>query len=147
MLCGENVTVKQLVYLLISCGFRKCELWTQKAYINANCKTKTLRSHRIASKKIDLLHEAGLAYKDAQKFVIMEGKQKVNKTNLSLLGEPLWIGTIEELSNKQNLWNKSVCDCCINGLFRNKIQIIIEDGDLTLPTAKAGGFLFLPPLH
>ena len=62
MLCGENVTVKQLVYLLISCGFRKCELWTQKAYINANCKTKTLRSHRIASKKIDLLHEAGLAY-------------------------------------------------------------------------------------
>lgn len=70
MLCGENVTVKQLVYLLISCGFRKCELWTQKAYINANCKTKTLRSHRIASKKIDLLHEAGLAYKDAQKFVI-----------------------------------------------------------------------------
>lgn len=54
MLCGENVTVKQLVYLLISCGFRKCELWTQKAYINANCKTKTLRSHRIASKKIDL---------------------------------------------------------------------------------------------
>lgn len=77
-----------------------------------------------------LLLRQRLAYKDAQKFVIMEGKQKVNKTNLSLLGEPLWIGTIEELSNKQNLWNKSVCDCCINGLFRNKIQIIIEDGDI-----------------
>ena len=39
MLCGENVTVKQLVYLLISCGFRKCELWTQKAYINRNFDT------------------------------------------------------------------------------------------------------------
>lgn len=110
--------------------FESVNFGHKKAYINANCKTKTLRSHRIASKKIDLLHEAGLAYKDAQKFVIMEGKQKVNKTNLSLLGEPLWIGTIEELSNKQNLWNKSVCDCCINGLFRNKIQIIIEDGDI-----------------
>ena len=23
----------------------------------------------------------------------------------------------------------------------------VEDADLTLPTAKAGGFLFLPPLH
>ena len=69
-------------------------------------------------------------YKDAQKLVIMEGEQKVNKTNSSLLGEPLWIGTIEELSNKQNLWNKSVCDCCIKGLFRKKIQIIIKDGDM-----------------
>ena len=115
MLHDENVLVKQLVYLLMSCGFRKCELWTQKAYINANHNTKEFRSHRIASKKIDLLHEAGMAYKDAQKLVIMEGKQKINKTNLSLLGEPLWTGTIEELYeelyNKQNLWNKSVCDC------------------------------------
>jgi len=78
---------------------------------------------------MDLLHKAGMAYKDAQKLVIMEGKQKVNKTNLSLLGEPLWTGTIEELSNKQNLWNKSVLDCNIKGLFRKKIQIIIKDGD------------------
>ena len=69
-------------------------------------------------------------YKDAQKLVIMEGKQKVNKTNSSLLGKPLWIGTIQELSNKQSLWNKSVCDCCIKGLFRKKIQIIIKDGNI-----------------
>ena len=130
MLYNEYVTVKQLVYLLISCGFRKCELWTYEAYINANHKSKEFRSHRIATKKMDLLHEAGMDYKDEQKFVLMEGKQKVNKTNLSLLGEPLWNGTIEELSNKQNLWNKSVCDCYIKGLFRKKIQIIIKDGDM-----------------
>ncbi len=129
MLYDENVMVRQLVYLLINCGFQKCELWTQKAYINVNHTTKRFRSHRIASKKMDLLHKAGMAYKDAQKLVIMEGKQKVNKTNLSLLGEPLWTGTIEELSNKQNLWNKSVLDCNIKGLFRKKIQIIIKDGD------------------
>ena len=79
---------------------------------------------------MDLLYEAGMSCKDAQKLVIIEGEQKVNKTNLSLLGKPLWIGTIEELSNKQNLWNKSVCDCCIKGLFRKKIQIIIKDGDM-----------------
>ena len=130
MLHNENVTVKQLVYLLMSCGFRKCELWEQKAYINANHKTKEFRSHRIASKKMDLLHKAGMDYKDAQKLVIMEGKQKVNKTNLSLLGEPLWIGTIEELSNKQNLWNKAVCYCHIKGLLRNKIQIVLKNGDI-----------------
>lgn len=129
MLYDENVMVRQLVYLLINCGFQKCKLWTQKAYINVNHTTKRFRSHRIASKKMDLLHKAGMAYKDAQKLVIMEGKQKVNKTNLSLLGEPLWTGTIEELSNKQNLWNKSVLDCNIKGLFRKKIQIIIKDGD------------------
>lgn len=130
MLHNENVTVRQLVYLLMSCGFRKCELWEQEAYINANHKTKEFRSHRIASKKMDLLYEAGMDYKDAQKLVIMEGKQKVNKTNLSLLGEPLWIGTIEELSNKQNLWNKAVCYCHIKGLFRNKIQIVLKNGDI-----------------
>lgn len=130
MLYDENVMVRQLVYLLINCGFQKCELWTQKAYINVNHTTKRFRSHRIASKKMDLLHKAGMAYKDAQKLVIMEGEQKVNKTNLSLLGEPLWTGTIEELSNKQNLWNKSVLDCNIKGLFRKKIQIIIKDGDI-----------------
>lgn len=129
MLYDKNVTVRQIVYLLINCGFQKCELWTQKAYINVNHTTKRFRSHRIASKKMDLLHKAGMAYKDAQKLVIMEGKQKVNKTNLSLLREPLWTGTIEELSNKQNLWNKSVLDCNIKGLFRKKIQIIIKDGD------------------
>lgn len=130
MLHDENVTVKQLVHLLISCGFRKCELWTQEAYINANHNTKEFRSHRIASKKMDLLYEAGMDYKDARKLVLMEGKQKVNKTNLSLLGKPLWTGTIEQLSNKQNLWNKSVCDCYIKGLFRNKIYVIIKDGDI-----------------
>lgn len=122
------------IELTISCKvariFQKCELWTEKAYINANHTIKRFRSHRIASKKMDLLYEAGMSCKDAQKLVIMEGEQKVNKTNLSLLGKLLWIGTIEELSNKQNLWNKSVCDCCIKGLFRKKIQIIIKDGDM-----------------
>ena len=58
--------------------------YTEKAYINANHHTKRFRSHRIASKKMNLLHEAGMDYKDAQKLVIMEGKQKVNKTNSSL---------------------------------------------------------------
>ena len=74
MLYNENVTVKQIVYLLISCGFQKCELWTEKAYINANHTIKRFRSHRIASKKMDLLYEAGMSYKDAQKLVIMEGE-------------------------------------------------------------------------
>ncbi len=123
----ERITVKQLTYLLMNCGLRKCELWTEKAYINVHHNTKTFRAHRIAAKKMDLLHDEGLSYKDAQKWVIMEGKQKVNKSNLSLLGTPIWTGTIEELSNKQNLWNKSICYCYIKGFLHNKIQIIIED--------------------
>lgn len=123
----ERITIKQLTYLLMNCGLQKCELWTEKAYINVHHNTKTFRAHRIATKKMDLLHDAGLSHKDAQKWVTMEGKQKVNKSNLSLLGMPIWTGTIEELSNKQNLWNKSICDCYIKGFLRNKIQIIIED--------------------
>lgn len=130
MLLNENVTVKQFVFLLFNCRFKKCELWAEKAYIRVHHNTKAFRSHVIASKKMDLLTEAGLEYKDAQKLVIMEGNQRVNRQNLSLLGTPIWTGTLEELSNKQNLWNKSVCDCYIKGLFRKRILIIIKDGDI-----------------
>ena len=130
MFHSKNVTVNQLIYLFTHCGFKKVELWTEKAYRLTHCKSKEWRAHLIASKKIDLLHELGMSYKDAQKLIIMEGGQKVNKTNLSLLGEPLWTGTIEELSSKQNLWNESVCDCHIKGLFRNKVQIILENDDI-----------------
>lgn len=126
MLYDENITIKQIVYLLISCGFQKCELWTEKAYINANHHTKRFRSHRIASKKMNLLHEAGMDYKDAQKLVIMEGKQKVNKTNSSLLGKPLWIGTIQELSNKQSLWITWVLDGFVSETC-NRLGIECED--------------------
>lgn len=130
MLFDAYVTVKQFVFLLLNCGFKKCELWMEKSYIQTHHKSKVFRSHVIASKKMDLLNEAGLEYKDAQKLVIMEGNQRVNRKNLSLLGTPIWTGTLEELANKQNLWDKSVCDCCIKGLFRKRIQIIIKDDDI-----------------
>ena len=78
MLYNEYVTVKQLVYLLISCGFRKCELWTYEAYINTNHKSKEFRSHRIATKKMDLLHEAGMDYKDAQKLYKEDVERRKN---------------------------------------------------------------------
>lgn len=51
MLFDENVTVKQFVFLLLNCGFKKCELWTEKAYIQTHHKSKAFRSHVIASKK------------------------------------------------------------------------------------------------
>lgn len=130
MLFNENVTVKQFVFLSLNCGFKKCELWAEKAYRQTHHNSKAFRSHIIASKKMDLLSKAGLEYRDAQKLIIMEGNQRVNRKNLSLLGIPIWTGTLEELSNKQNLWDKLVCDCYIKGLFRKKIQIIIKDGDI-----------------
>lgn len=123
----ERITVKQLIRLLMRCGLKKCELWKINEYILVHSRSKAFRRHLIASKKMDLLHEAGLAYNDAQRLVIMEGTQKVNKRNLSLLGTSIWTGTINELYNQQSFCDKFVCDCHINGLFRNKIQIIIED--------------------
>lgn len=67
------------------------------------------------------------AYEEAVIQLCLSGEPKYNKANLSLLGTPIWIGTIEELSNRSDLWSKYVYDCRIFGLFRNKIQIIIED--------------------
>ena len=86
----------------------------------------------IASKKMDLLTESGLDYKTAQMLVIMEGNQRVNRKNLLLLGKPVWSGTLEELSNRQELWNELVCDCSIDGLFRKTIQIIVKDDDIDI---------------
>ena len=64
--------------------------------------------------------------------VIMEGSQRVNRKNLLLLGKPVWSGTLEELSNRQELWNELVCDCSIEGLFRKTIQIIVKDDDIDI---------------
>lgn len=132
MLFDKNITIKQAVSLLLNCGFKKCELWTEKAHVQRYHKSKAFCSHMIASKKIDLLTESGLEYKTAQMLVIMEGNQRVNKKNLSLLGKPVWSGTLEELSNKQELWNELVCDCFVEGLLRRKIQIIVKDDDMDI---------------
>ena len=133
MLNNKDITVKQLIFLLNSCGFKKCEIWTCNAYVRVNCGSKAYRAHRIASEKMDLLYNAGLDYKDAQKLSITEGKQNVNKRNLALLGTPIWAGDwngiIEKLYDKhrQDVLDKIVCDCYIKGFFRNKIQIITEE--------------------
>ena len=132
MLFDKNITIKQAASLLLNCGFKKCELWTEKAHVQRYHNSKAFRSHMIASKKMDLLTESGLDYKTAQMLVIMEGNQRVNRKNLLLLGKPVWSGTLEELSNRQELLNELVCDCSIEGLFRKTIQIIVKDDDIDI---------------
>lgn len=122
----EKITIKQLIILLMNCKFKRCELWTEKEYRLTHSHTKKFRSHMIASKKMDLLAKLGMDYKDAQKWIILEGKQKVNKKELSILGTPLWTGKMEELSNNADFLNMQVCDCYTEGLFRRKIIIILN---------------------
>lgn len=124
---NETISLQQLCFLLINCGFKKCELWERSTYAKRYGGSKEYRSDMIASEQIELLHEAGMTYKEAVIQLCLSGEPKYNKANLSLLGTPIWIGTIEELSNRSDLWSKYVYDCRIFGLFRNKIQIIIED--------------------
>lgn len=126
---NKNILLKQLVFLLVNKGFKKCEVWNEGEYVKAHNGTKEWRSHAIASKKIEILHNNGLSYADAQKAVILHGAQKVNKQNIALLGTPIWNGGIEELSNNQQLWNKQVRNCFIKGLFRKKVIILLEDQD------------------
>lgn len=72
---------------------------------------------------MDALQNMGLSSVDAQKLVIMEGTQKINKNNLSLLGNPIAKGSIEELSNCTELWDYTVTSIEIKG-FRRKRLII-----------------------
>ena len=121
----QNVTIKQCVNLALAFGFRKCELWTTKDYA-ATHTTRSRMSHMIATKKINMLLEIGVDYSHAYWAVMMEGRQKLNKRNMALLGLPIWTGTLSELYNSPHMWNKMVDSCHVKGLFRKTVQIIIE---------------------
>lgn len=126
ILLDDCITLKELSYLFIHKGFTSCEIWTEEDYLATHFLSKSLLSHQIASKKIDILVKNGFSRKYAQWFVFWEGKQKANKKNLSLLGTPIWTGTIEELSNETLLYDKIVSDCHFRGIFRRKIDIIVK---------------------
>lgn len=121
----ENIKLKQLAFLFVGSGFKRCEVWNEEEYL-ATHRNKDFLKLAIESKKIELLQEEGFSYIGALKMVFLEGEQKVNRKNLSLLGKPIWQGNIDELSNQQDLWDKNICSLHITGLFRNKIELVIE---------------------
>lgn len=122
----ERTTVKKLLWLMVNQGFTKCELWRHSEYlVTHHYKSKTALSHFIAAKKMDILEKRGLSKQDAQKLVLMEGSQKVNKQNKSILGSPLISGTVEELTNHQELWNIPIEHFYFEGIFRRKLIITI----------------------
>lgn len=120
----QDITVKSILSLFIGCGFSKCEVWKESDYIEVHRKKK-LRCYRIASAKINDLQKIGFSSVDAQRLVIMEGTQKINKTNLSLLGNPIAKGSAEELSNYTELWDCIVTNIEIKGFARKKLIIRI----------------------
>lgn len=119
-------TVIKILPLFLCNGFEKCEIWKDSDYIRTHCGTKKWRSHKIASKKMDILQDIGFSSKDAQRLVIMEGSQKVNKKNLSLLGSSLVVGSVEELCNHSELWDYTVTDIIIKGITRRKLIIKVK---------------------
>lgn len=121
----HDMTVKSILFLFMNQGFSKCEIWKESDYIKVHRK-KNLRQHLIASAKMDALQNIGLSSVDAQKIVLMEGSQKVNKKNLSLVGNPMAKGSIEELSNYTELWDYTVTDIEIKGFGRKKLIIQIN---------------------
>lgn len=122
----HNLTVEKILCLMMSEGFSKCEIWKESDFIRTHCGTKKWRSHSIASKKMNILQDIGFSSKDAQRIVIMEGCQKLTKANLSLLGQPLAIGSIEELSNHTEFQDSIVTGIEIKGIRRNKLIIKIN---------------------
>lgn len=125
---ADGISLKQLSYLLVNCGFRKCEVWEERLYAWRFGGTRRTRRARIECELINRLQEV-VGYNIAFKLVALAGEASLNKNNLALLGVPVYVGTIEELTNKVNLWHKTVINCYTFGLFRNKIRIIIDDKD------------------
>lgn len=119
------MTVKSILFLFVNQGFSKCEIWRESEYIKVH-KKKNMRQHLIASAKMDILQNIGFSSVDARKLVLMEGSQKVNKKNLSLLGNPMAKGSVEELSNHTELWDYTVTGIEIKGFRRKKLIIQIN---------------------
>jgi len=129
LLTSQNITVRQFIILSLGFGFKRCEVWTVSAYVQTHHPNKKFLSHRISSKKIDLLIKAGFSDSSATKLVLLEGEQKVNKKNLALLGEPTYVGTLDGLGNKDNadLWDKLMFEYYVTGIVRKKVIIVTQE--------------------
>lgn len=126
---AQNITVGQLIIFSLGFGFKRCEIWTDRAYVQTHHPNKKFLSYRISSKKIDLLIKAGYSELSALWLVLLEGKQKVNKKNLALLGEPTYVGTLDGLCNKDkaDLWDKLVFEYYVKGIFCKKVIIVTRE--------------------
>lgn len=122
----HELSLKQVLFLMIGKGFQVCEIWNEKDYLLVHHGTKTKKRHLIASKQIELLQEEGLSSDMAHRIVLLSGEQKINKRTLSLLGSPIVTGSVEKLSNSMELSNRTVCDIHIKGLFRRKLIIVLD---------------------
>ena len=129
LLATQNITVRQFIMLSLGFGVKRCEVWTDSAYVQTHHPNKKFLSYRISSKKIDLLIKAGYSDLSALMLVLLEGEQKVNKKNLALLGEPTYVGTLDGLGNKDNadLWDKLVDEYYVTGIVRKKVIIVIQE--------------------
>ena len=130
LLAAQNITVGQLIIFSLGFGFKRCEIWTDRAYVQTHHPNKKFLSYRISSKKIDLLlKKAGFSDSSATKLVLLEGEQKVNKKNLALLGEPTYVGTLDGLCNKDkaDLWDKLVFEYYVTGIVRKKVIIVTQE--------------------
>ena len=103
-------------------------MWEEGAYAWRFSGTREIRRARMENELINQLKEI-VGYDTAFKLVVLAGEPSLNKSNLALLGVPVYVGTIEELTNKVTLLNRTVTNCYRFGLFRNKIRIIIDDKD------------------
>lgn len=128
MLLGNDlITVKQILFLLIGKGFSKCVIWTSKDYLATHFLSKSIRSSQIATKFMDNLISNGIPTWKAQQLVILNGSPRLSKKNLKLLGEPIVVGSVDELSNHMELWERKVTDIHIQGIIRRKVILILED--------------------
>ena len=126
MLTNDNLSLKTTLFLFVNKGFTKCEIWDTHDYIITH-HNRRLIPHRIAAKKIEMLILYGVPEERAVKIVSSGGKEKLTKENLALLGKPIIIGTVEELSNDTRLWNKTVVDVKFLGFRRTKLIILVKD--------------------
>lgn len=130
MLIGNDlITVKQTLFLLIGKGFYKCEIWYNRDYFIRHELPKRILRSLISSKYMDILISNGIPTWKARQLVILNGYPSLSKKNLKLLAKPIITGSVEEVSNHMELWNRKVTSIRIHGFFRNKIAILLENDD------------------
>lgn len=128
MLFGDDgITIKQLSYLLVSQGFKKCELWDAVDYSMAHHHSKEYRLHVVNGIILKNLIKIGLSTKSATRWVCLNGPRKLDKQSLEILGKPVWTGSMAELTLQTDLFDTKIHDCVIYGLFRNKIALLTDD--------------------
>lgn len=126
---GEEITLKQCLWLFMNKGFKKCEVWEKSDYI-----TEQINKNGFLLGKKDAIVRQATALEDLgydkvriRRNLLLGNFNIIHKEYKKITKQPLIKGTVESLSNEFSYWSKQVVDVKIYGIYHKSLIILLKD--------------------